>query len=161
MSENIGWARRLSVAADAKGIIGHAGAVLLRGCADQTGLTGALSTALRVRGRSPGWDPGVVLVQLAVAIVLEATSMSDIALLEQQAAVFGAPASDSTVRRALVELDAKATARIDYPRMRGVPGSHHPWFADVLHRRRGGAAGAGSASTRPWGCRTCRRRPGT
>src|SRR3954447_22558865 len=68
VSENIGWARRLSVAADAKGIIGHAGAVLLRACADQTGLTGALSGALRVRGRSPGWDRGAVLVQLAVAI---------------------------------------------------------------------------------------------
>ena len=29
---------------------------------------------------------------------------------------------------------------IDFARMRGVPGSHHPWFADVLHRQRGGAA---------------------
>lgn len=34
VSENIGWARRLSVAADARGIIGHAGAVLLRACAN-------------------------------------------------------------------------------------------------------------------------------
>jgi hypothetical protein len=133
VSENIGWARRLSVAADAKGIIGHAGAVLLRACADQTGLTGALSRALRVRERSPGWDRGVVLVQLAVAIVLGATSMTDIALLEQQAAVFGEPASDSTVRRALVELDAKATARIRRARTRV---RAHVW--DLLAARDGG-----------------------
>ena len=135
MSENIGWARRLSVAADGKGIIGHAGAVLLRACADQTGLTGALSGALRVRDRSPGWDRGVVLVQLAVAIVLGATSMTDIALLEQQAAVFGAPASDSTVRRALVELDAKTTARIRRARTRV---RAHVW--DLLAARDGGFA---------------------
>ena len=48
MSENIGWDRRLSVAADAKGIIGHVGSVLIRKCADRTGLTDALSGALWV-----------------------------------------------------------------------------------------------------------------
>ncbi|GGK75653.1 hypothetical protein GCM10010094_40940 [Streptomyces flaveus] len=32
-----GWDRRLSVVADAKRLIGHAGAVLLRRCADRTG----------------------------------------------------------------------------------------------------------------------------
>jgi hypothetical protein len=135
VSENIGWARRLSVAADAKGIIGHAGAVLLRACADQTGLTGALSGALQVRGRSPGWDRGVVLVQLAVAIVLGATSMADITLLKQQAGVFGEPASDSTVRRALVELDAKALSRIRRARTRV---RAHVW--DLLAARDGGFA---------------------
>ncbi|MEY9913607.1 hypothetical protein ABIA35_009880 [Catenulispora sp. MAP12-49] len=112
MSKTIGWARRLKVAADAKGLVGHAGAVLLRRCAYQTGLTSALSEALRVRGRSPGWDRGVVLVQLAVAICLGATALADIAVLDHQAAVFGAAPSDATVRRALAELDAKAFARI-------------------------------------------------
>ncbi|MCW2913303.1 MAG: family transposase [Actinomycetia bacterium] len=77
MSENIGWAQRPSVAADAKGIIGHAGAVLLRKCADRAGLTGSLSAALAVRGRAPGCDRGVVLVQLVVAIVIGATSLSE------------------------------------------------------------------------------------
>ena len=112
MSKTIGWARRLKVAADAKGLVGYAGAVLLRRCADQSGLTSGLSEALRVRGRSPGWDRGVVLVQLAVAICLGATAMADIAVLDHQAAVFGTAPSDATVRRALAELDAKAFARI-------------------------------------------------
>jgi hypothetical protein len=135
VSENIGWDRRLSVVADGKGIIGHVGAVLLRKCADQAGLTAALSAALARRGRLPGWDRGVVLVQLAVVIVLGARSMTDIALLEQQAAVFGAPASDSTVRRALVELDAKATSRIRRARVRV---RAHVW--DLLAARDSGFA---------------------
>jgi hypothetical protein len=118
VSNTIGWARRLKVTADAKGLVGHAGAVLLRRCADQVGLTTGLSRALRVPGRSPGWDRGVVLVQLAVAICLGATAMADIAMLEHQAAVFGAAPSDSTVRRALAELDAKAFARIAKARAR-------------------------------------------
>jgi len=118
VSEDIGWDRRLSVAADGKGLVGHAGAVLLRKCADRTGLTGALSAALAVRGKTPGWDRGVVLVQLVVAIVIGARSMADIDLLRHQAAVFGAPASDSTVRRMLAEADAKAHARIRAARAR-------------------------------------------
>lgn len=118
VSKAIGWDRRLSVVADGKGIIGHAGAVLLRKCADQTGLTRGLSAVLRRPGRSPGWDRGTVLVQLAVAIVLGARSMADIVLLKQQSGVFGEPASDSTVRRALVELDAKTLSRIRRARTR-------------------------------------------
>lgn len=112
MSKGIGWDRRLSVAAEGKGLVGHAGAVLLRRCADKAGLTCALSAALVRRGRSPGWDRGVVLVQLAVAICLGATSMTDIALLGHQGLVFGAPPSDSTVRRGLDELDDRLRARI-------------------------------------------------
>lgn len=54
----------------------------------------------------PGWDRGLVLVQLAVSIALGATGMSDIRLLEHQRAVFGRPPSDSTVRRTLVPFDA-------------------------------------------------------
>lgn len=82
MSEDIGWDQRLPVTADGKGLVGHAGAVLLRKCADRTGLTGALSAvlaALAVRGKTPGWDRGVVLDQLAVAIVIGARSLADIA----------------------------------------------------------------------------------
>ena len=121
VSENIVWDRRLEVRADGRGLIGHAGAVLLRKCADQTGLI-ASWTSTRPRshpGRLPGWDRGLVLVQLAVAIVVGATSMSDIALLAHQGAVFGAAPSDSTVRRTLEPIDpallgilAKARARV-------------------------------------------------
>jgi hypothetical protein len=96
------------VAADAGGLIGHAGAVLLRKLADQCGLTSALGAALGRRGKFPLVDRGVALVSMAVTIVLGATSMNDIALLAHQEPVFGAAPSDTTVRRTL-ELADPAT----------------------------------------------------
>jgi len=107
-----GWDQRLQVAAGGKGLVGHAGAVLLRRCADRTGLTGALN-AVWPRGTGPGWwDRGTVLVCLATSIVLGATSMSDISLLAHQVLVFGDPPSDSTVRRTLAGLDPAMLRRI-------------------------------------------------
>jgi hypothetical protein len=87
----------LSVAADGEGLIGHASAVLLRKLANQCGLTPALGAALARSGKFPLIDRGVALVSMAVAIVLGATSMSDIALLDHQRLVFGPPPSDTTV----------------------------------------------------------------
>jgi hypothetical protein len=96
-----GWDRALKVTADGKGLVGHAGAVLLRKAADQLGLTAGLSAALRRKGSSPLLDRGTVLVSLAAAIALGATSMSDIALLAHLAPVLGEAPSGPTVRRAL------------------------------------------------------------
>jgi hypothetical protein len=96
-----GWDHALKVTADGKGLVGHAGAILLRKAADQGGLTGALSAALSAKGASPLLDRGVVLVSMAAAIALGATSMSDIALLAHLAPVLGAAPSGPTVRRAL------------------------------------------------------------
>ena len=106
------------VVGDGRGLVGHAGAVLLRVCADRTGLTGALSGALARRGVPPGWDRGVVLVQLAVAIALGASGMSDIRLLAHQAAVFGTAPSDCTVRRTLAPFDQRMLAAIAKARSR-------------------------------------------
>ena len=83
------------------GLVGHAGAVLLRKAADQAGLTAGLSAALRKAGTSPLLDRGIVLVSLAAAIALGATSMSDIAVLAHLAPVLGDAPSGPTVRRAL------------------------------------------------------------
>jgi hypothetical protein len=105
------WSSKLSVTADGKGLIGHAGVVLSRRTADAVGLTSALSAALSVPDRSPGWDRGQVLVDLACAITLGATSIREIEVLRHQAALFAAP-SDATVRRALDELDEAAVRRI-------------------------------------------------
>jgi Transposase DDE domain group 1 len=96
-----GWDHALKVTASGTGLVGHAGAILLRKAADQTGLTSQLSAALRKRGTSPLLDRGIVLVSLAAAIALGATSMSDIALLAHLAPVLGAAPSGPTVRRAL------------------------------------------------------------
>ena len=92
MAKDTRWDRNLSVAADAEGLIGHAGAVLLRKLADQCGLTLALGAALGRKGKFPLIDRGMALVSMAVAIALGATSMSDIALLAHQEPVFGARA---------------------------------------------------------------------
>jgi hypothetical protein len=96
-----GWDHALKVTADGTGLVGHAGAILLRKAADQAGLTGQLSGALRKKGTSPLLDRGVVLVSLAAAIALGATSMSDIALLAHLAPLLGSAPSGPTVRRAL------------------------------------------------------------
>jgi hypothetical protein len=112
-----GWDHALKVTADGTGLVGHAGAVLLRKAADQTGLTAQLSTALQKKGTSPLLDRGTVLASLAAAIALGATSMSDIALLAHLAPVLGDAPSGPTVRRALdlagapAALDKVARAR--------------------------------------------------
>ena len=108
MAKDTRWDRNLSVAPDAEGLIGHAGAVLLRKLADQCGLTSALGAALGRKGKFPLIDRGIALVSMAVAIALGATSMSDIAVLAHQEPVFGAAPSDTTVRRTL-ELADPAT----------------------------------------------------
>jgi Transposase DDE domain group 1 len=112
VSKDTSWDHALPVAADADGLTGHAGAVLLCKLADQVGLTAALGPALARAGKSPLFDRGVVLVSLTVAIALGATSMNDITLLDHLALVFGAPPSDTTVRRALELADAKTLAKI-------------------------------------------------
>ena len=112
MPKNTRWDRNLSVAADADGLIGHAGAVLLRKLADQCGLTSALGAALGRKGKFPLIDRGMALVSMAVAIALGARSMSDIAVLAHQEPVFGAAPSDTTVRRTLELADARTLDKI-------------------------------------------------
>jgi hypothetical protein len=112
VSHSIGWDDRLSVTATDKNLVGHAGAVLLRKCADKAGLTSGLNAVIP-RGEGPGWwDRGTVLTSLAVSIALGATSMSDIDLLAHQAPVFGDPPSDCTVRRCLTALDMVTLGKI-------------------------------------------------
>jgi hypothetical protein len=96
-----GWDRALKVTAGGTGLVGHAGAVLLRKAADQAGLTAWLGGALRKAGKSPVLDRGIVPVSMAVAVALGATSMSDIAVLAHLAPVLGDAPSGPTVRQAL------------------------------------------------------------
>jgi len=112
MAKDTRWDRNLSVVPDAEGLIGHAGAVLLRKLADQCGLTSALGAALGRKGKFPLIDRGMALVSMAVAIALGATSMNDIALLAHQEPVFGAPPSDTTVRRTLELADPRTLDKI-------------------------------------------------
>lgn len=97
---------RITVTADGRGVVSHAGSRLLADVADQTTLTARLGEGLaglrRPRARH---DPGRVLVDMAVAVADGATTISDVAVLADQAELFGAVASDSTCWRLLDQLD--------------------------------------------------------
>src|SRR5215475_13871610 len=102
------WDHGLTVTGEGRGLVGQAGAVLLRKLADQAGLTSALGSALARKGKFPLVDRGMALVSMAVAIALGATSMNDIALLAHHAPILGAEPSDTTVRRTLELADPRA-----------------------------------------------------
>jgi hypothetical protein len=112
------WDQGLKVAADGNGLVGHAGAVLLRVLADRTGLTGGLGPALARPRKSPQVDRGVALVSMATAIALGAANMSDIEVLSQLEPLFGPPPSDTTVRRTLELADSRTLARTATARKR-------------------------------------------
>lgn len=134
MSERTGWDRGLSVAADGKGLVGHAGAVLLRRLADRVGLTRGLAGVLP-SSTSAGWrERAGVLVQLAVAIVLGARSLLEAEQLQlHHQGLFGPAASDSTMRRLLAGADGKTLAKVAKVRRRV---RRHVWM--LLHLRPGG-----------------------
>jgi hypothetical protein len=91
-------------------VVSHAGSRLLADVADRTTLTGQLAEELGgLRKARARHDPGRVLVDMAVAVADGATTISDVAVLADQAALFGPVASDSTCWRLLDHLD---TARL-------------------------------------------------
>jgi hypothetical protein len=94
-------------------VVGHAGARLLADVADATGLTGALGEALGgLRQRQGGHDPGRVAADLAVMIADGGEAIADLAVLRDQAELFGAVASDPTAWRVLSDVDGDARARV-------------------------------------------------
>ena len=132
MKKRSGWDRGLKVEASGKGLVGHAGAVLLHRVADRSGLTVRLREALR----SSPWmlDRANVLVSLVVGIALGARNLRQAELLSRHhAALLGEGASDSTLWRMLGEFDDRARARIAKARavVRG-----RVW--DLLAEREGG-----------------------
>lgn len=97
---------KIVVAADGRGVVGHAGARLLADLADVTGLTGAFSDALAsLRVRQSGHDPGRVAVDVAVTLADGGEAITDLAVLRDQAELFGSVASDPTAWRLLSKMD--------------------------------------------------------
>ncbi|MFZ3492017.1 IS1380 family transposase [Streptomyces sp. 5.8] len=134
MAKTTGWDERLAVRADGRGLVGHAGAVLLRKLADRVGLTDALSGVLP-SGTGAGWrERAPVVVQLAVAIVLGARNLSEAEQLQaHHQRIFGPPVSDSTTRRALAAMDTATANGIARVRARV---RRHVWT--LLELRPGG-----------------------
>lgn len=97
----------VDVRADAEGIVSHAGARLLAELADRLGLTAALSEAMApTRERRSAHDPGVVLRDLIVAIADGGDCVTDLGVLRDQEALFGAVASERTAHRVIKSIDA-------------------------------------------------------
>ena len=111
MKKRSGWDRGLKVEASGKGLVGHAGAVLLHRVADRSGLTVRLREALR----SSPWmlDRANVLVGLVVGIALGARNLRQAELLARHhGELVGDGASDSTLWRMLGEIDDRARRRV-------------------------------------------------
>ncbi|MDQ1042514.1 hypothetical protein QFZ76_000750 [Streptomyces sp. V4I2] len=111
--QGIGWRPKVQVSADGSGVVGHAGARLLADLADATGLTAAYSTALRpLRPRGTGHDPGRIATDLAVMLADGGEAIADLAVLRDQAGVFGPIASTPTAWRLLADVDETALASL-------------------------------------------------
>jgi hypothetical protein len=111
---------KITVSADGRGVVGHAGARLLADVADATGLTRGFGDALAgMRQRQAGHDPGQVAVDVAVMIADGGQAIADLAVLRDQAQLFGAVASDPTAWRVLSGMDTDALARLRAARAAG------------------------------------------
>jgi hypothetical protein len=104
---------RIIVSADGRGVVGHAGARLLADVAEVTGLTSVCGEALgSLRQRRGGHDPGRVAVDGAVMLADGGAAISDLAVLRDQAALFGPVASDPTAWRLLSMMDGAVLDRV-------------------------------------------------
>lgn len=102
----------ITVTADGAGVASHAGSRLLADLADVTTLSGELGEVLAVDGRRRAHDPGRVLTDMAVAVADGARTISDVAVLDHQPALFGPVASDSTCWRLLDRIDEATLAGV-------------------------------------------------
>jgi hypothetical protein len=108
---------RIKFSGDGTGIVNHAGARVLADLADEVGLTAALSTAMApTKQRRRGHDRGEVLADVAVMLADGGDTISDVAVLRDQPALFGDVASHATVWRTLEAVDDAALERIKHAR---------------------------------------------
>ncbi len=120
---------RLKVTGDGFGIVNHVGARLVADLADEVGLTAALSAAMApTKQRRRGHDRGDVLVDVAVMLADGGETISDVAVLRDQPALFGDVASHPTVWRTLEAIDAAAMERVKSARARA---RANAWAAGV------------------------------
>jgi hypothetical protein len=106
------WASRVEVTTDGTGVVGHAGAALLRELADRVGLTRTLGW--RQAGGYRRHPDAAVLRDLAVMLADGGDCLSDLATLRDQPELFGPVASTPTAWRVLdrVARDADGLPRL-------------------------------------------------
>ena len=105
--------RRMKFSGDGTGIVNHAGVRVLADLADEVGLTAALSVAMApTKQRRRGHDRGQVLADVAVMLADGGETISDVAVLRDQPALFGEVGSHATVWRSLEAVDVATLARI-------------------------------------------------
>jgi hypothetical protein len=125
------------VSDDGKGIVSHAGAVLLTEAARVTGLAAGLSQALD-RWRLPRsvHDPGKVVLDLAVAVALGGDCLADAGVLRAEPALFGLVASDPAISRLIARLAADAPASLTAVGKARAAAREVPWQLARRPRRR-------------------------
>ena len=104
---------RLVVSSDGRGVVGHAGSRLVADLAEATGLEAGFIDALApLRQRASGHAPGRVALDLAVMLADGGEAISDLAVLRDQAELFGPVASAPTAWRVLKAMDHAAITRL-------------------------------------------------
>ncbi len=113
MKQNTRFYPLVRVDGTGRGVVSHAGAVLLTQTIRTAGLDQTLSTALAPwRKAMAVHDPGKVLLDLAVALGLGGDCLADVAVLRSEPGVFGLVASDPTVSRTIDSLAKNAPAAL-------------------------------------------------
>jgi hypothetical protein len=142
------------VTTDSNGVVGHAGAALLRELADRLGLTRALGWGQQgARRRHPD---AAVLRDLAVMLADGGDCLSDLAVLRDQPELFGPVASTPTAWRVVERLaqDPDGLARLRlaraHARGRAWAAGGDPEVEAASHRRR---RDLGAGPQRPQGRR--------
>jgi Transposase DDE domain group 1 len=109
--QNTARRARIAVSDDGRGIVSHAGALLLTETARVTGLASGLSAVLgRWRPGRAVHDPGKTLLDLAVAVALGGDCLADAGVLRAEPGLFGPVASDPVTSRLVARLAADAPA---------------------------------------------------
>lgn len=99
--------KRVRVSSSGRGVVSHAGLVLLRELAEDTGLVDGLTDALAdTYGGDWVHAPGRVFTDLAVVLADGADCVSGIGVLADRARLFGPVASTATAWRLLQRIDA-------------------------------------------------------
>jgi hypothetical protein len=123
-------ASSFEVTTDGTGVVGHAGAALLRELADRLGLTAALGWR-QAGGRHRRHPDAAVLRDLAVLLADGGDCLSDLAVLGDQPGLFGPVASTPTgwrvLDRAAKDPSGLARLRAGRAHARGRAGGARRW----------------------------------